>query len=78
MSEHKHDDGLNLPWKIYFFNEDGKYDKDDVLTITTTSKFVLLSSEIERCNDLKREIRVCDSLDYLIMHWKDGERIFPL
>lgn len=73
------EDGLNLPWKIYFFNEDGKYDKRDVLTANTIQEMQspMIVNKMRYFNDTKLEIRVCDSLDYCIMHWKDGKRIFP-
>lgn len=70
-------DELNLPWKIYYFNEDGTYDKYNVFECKTTSQFLLNSGRIKEHNRHKLEIRVCDCLDYLIMHFKDGERIFP-
>lgn len=72
-------DELNLPWKIYFFDKNGKYDKKDVLTIQSTDAFINQHTVncMKRHNENKLEIRVCDSLDYCIMHWKDGRKVFP-
>jgi hypothetical protein len=71
-------DELNLPWKIYFFNEDGKYEKYNVFTCKGINEFKRQSANIkEHAIIHKLEVRVCDSLDHCLMHWKDGERIFP-
>lgn len=68
---------LNLPWKIYFFGKDGKYDKRDVIEIKEKDHLYAHSSNILYHVQNKLEVRVCDSLDYCIMHFKDGKRVFP-
>lgn len=70
---------LNLPWKVYFFNKDGQYDKQDIITITSLSMSELLNNGFVK-DHIKQglELRVCDCLDYCIMHFKDGKRIFPI
>lgn len=72
-------DELNLPWKVYFFGNNGKYDKSDVLTANAKEEMEMpmIRNKIKYFNDAKLEVRVCDSLDYCIMHWKDGKRIYP-
>lgn len=70
-------DELNLPWKIYFFNEDGKYDKYNVFDCKDIIYFKSQWKNIREHNNAKLEVRVCDCLDYLIMHWKDGKKVFP-
>lgn len=72
-------DTLNLPWKIYFFDSNGLYFPDEVMHIHSTKKFedLMTVGRIKKHNDNKLEIRVCDSLDYCIMHFKDGKKIYP-
>jgi hypothetical protein len=73
-------DELNLPWKIYFFNEDGKYDRENVLTVYTEKEFKTpqIINKIKYWCDAGLEIRVCDAWDYLIIHWLDGFMVFPI
>lgn len=72
-------DELNLPWKIYFFNEDGKYDPKEVINVYRKEDMFKTSirESMRFHNGHKLEIRVCDCLDYCIMHWKDGKKVFP-
>lgn len=70
-------DTLNLPWRIYFFGKDGKYDKSDVRTCRDINTFKMFHKKMKAHNDLELEIRVCDSDDTCIMHWVKGERIYP-
>lgn len=72
-------DELNLPWKVYFFDSNGLYFPDEVMHIHSMEDFEssLTINRIKRWNDAKLEVRVCDSLDYCIMHWMDGEKLYP-
>lgn len=70
-------DELNLPWRIYYFDEDGMYAKHNVFECKDVNHFKTHAGNIKEHNRHKLEVMVCDSLDYCIMHWKDGERIFP-
>ena len=72
-------DELNLPWKIYFFDSNGLYFPDEIMHIRSSGEFVtpLTANRIKKHNDAKLEVRVCDSLDYCIMHFKDGRRLYP-
>lgn len=73
---------LNLPWKIYFFDSNGKYDpKIDVITLEDPNQLKtnkLLRDCILEHNKYKLEVRICDCLDYCIIHFKDGQKVFPL
>ena len=70
---------LNLPWKLYLFNSDGKYDPEEVLTIKEAYQLhdPAIRTEILKNIKANLEVRITDSLDYCIMRWVDGKKVFP-
>lgn len=72
---------LNLPWKVYFFDSNGKYDPEIDIAIvrnhTELKTNQMLRDRILTHNKFKCEVRICNCLDYCVIHFKDGRKIFP-
>ena len=65
------------PLKIYFFDVNGKYFKNEVLTMFDEKQLKSNSHHIKHHMDKQLEVMICDVEEYAVFHAKHGKIIYP-